>query len=666
MILVRYKSDVYACIYFRRFVKNVVKNENLVPAVTTSALRKEPKFPEEEDGLDTSKNRHLQCLEGGGLECLLQCRTIRIGSYTVVPRERVILSNIGVKMCVHSIEDGDKNVILTISMQDIMRVLIHFGHVMPVLFMNISAPAAAKIRNLLKMESKLGPYFDPSSPDYTQNVITLLPNRILKESKVTLKTIFGNLNILGELKHEEANNLLVRTCPKGVQNTMKKAVAVSPHKKSHEIKTIFVYPPPPEKDGITINTEDYARLEKNKFLNDVIIDFYLKHLTLTVLSEHDKARTHVFGSFFYTRLTTGPKKSAQRSHPVEGDPKLSPAEKRHWRVKRWTKNVNLFEKDFLIVPINANRHWFLAIICFPGMIGMSDNGPVVQPANKVPETDVPENPTTITPLKISTDTVTLEAVEEDNDESMDCTSEEGDNNVVMRPFDLFKKLPRDQSSNCEAKVKNVKSRGPIRQPCILIFDSLAGTCRTRAGRVISTLRDYLRIEYKVKKGKESDFSRDAIKGAWPKVPQQKNFADCGLYLLQYVESFFKAPIKDYHFPIKTLNSWFSEDVINHKREEIQKLLLDLMEKNKVDVEKLNLPKLTFSKYHPEESNDSSQSNGENESMYTERASEFPVTVNKMCSTTSHLKSKRIDRSTVKEQEKPIKRMRPDESQSNLR
>lgn len=40
-------------------------------------------------------------------------------------------------------------------------------------------------------------------------------------------------------------------------------------------------------------------------------------------------------------------------------------------------------------------------------------------------------------------------------------------------------------------------------------------------------------------GKEKVFTKDVIKGACPKVPQQTNFTDCGLYLLQYAEQFFK-------------------------------------------------------------------------------------------------------------------------------
>jgi len=46
--------------------------------------------------------------------------------------------------------------------------------------------------------------------------------------------------------------------------------------------------------------------------------------------------------------------------------------------------------------------------------------------------------------------------------------------------------------------------------------------------------------------------------------------------------------------MKNLVDWFSEDVVNRKREEIQKLLLRLLEKNNVTIESLNLPKLVFS------------------------------------------------------------------------
>jgi len=79
---------------------------------------------------------------------------------------------------------------------------------------------------------------------------------------------------------------------------------------------------------------------------------FRRYLMLAVLSPEDRERTHVFSTFFYKRLTSPPGKSMRASHPVESDPTLSPAQKRHARVKSWTKNINLFTKDFIIIPIN--------------------------------------------------------------------------------------------------------------------------------------------------------------------------------------------------------------------------------------------------------------------------------------------------------------------------
>ena len=54
--------------------------------------------------------------------------------------------------------------------------------------------------------------------------------------------------------------------------------------------------------------------------------------------------------------------------PTSSSYSMGSAQKRHERVRKWTKNVNLFGNDFIIVPINQNFHWNLIIICFPGLI----------------------------------------------------------------------------------------------------------------------------------------------------------------------------------------------------------------------------------------------------------------------------------------------------------
>lgn len=47
------------------------------------------------------------------------------------------------------------------------------------------------------------------------------------------------------------------------------------------------------------------------------------------------------------------------------------------------------------------------------------------------------------------------------------------------------------------------------------------------------------MEWEVRKGTERSFGKDVMKGSSPRVPQQDNFSDCGVYILQYVESFFE-------------------------------------------------------------------------------------------------------------------------------
>lgn len=40
-------------------------------------------------------------------------------------------------------------------------------------------------------------------------------------------------------------------------------------------------------------------------------------------------------------------------------------------------------------------------------------------------------------------------------------------------------------------------------------------------------------------GSQQSFGKEVMKGWSPLVPQQDNFTDCGIYVLQYVESFLK-------------------------------------------------------------------------------------------------------------------------------
>ena len=141
---------------------------------------------------------------------------------------------------------------------------------------------------------------------------------------------------------------------------------------------MFSYPRPKIKGAIDIGRLDLLRLSRGCFLNDQLIDFYLRYLCdqgptlLSALqrevygdnwSQGEKSRFYFFNQFFYTQLTDGLRGSLGESDEA--------AEKRRmlWkRLQRWTVGVDLMSRDFLVIPINDSLHWSVAIVCNPGAL----------------------------------------------------------------------------------------------------------------------------------------------------------------------------------------------------------------------------------------------------------------------------------------------------------
>ena len=69
------------------------------------------------------------------------------------------------------------------------------------------------------------------------------------------------------------------------------------------------------------------------------------------LPPEKQQKIHVFSCLFYTKLS-----------------EATGAAQAHALVSRWTKNVNLFEKDFVLVPVNERYHWSLTVIVRPGLL----------------------------------------------------------------------------------------------------------------------------------------------------------------------------------------------------------------------------------------------------------------------------------------------------------
>uniref|UniRef100_A0A3B1IGR6 Si:dkey-100n23.3 n=1 Tax=Astyanax mexicanus TaxID=7994 RepID=A0A3B1IGR6_ASTMX len=315
----------------------------------------------------------------------------------------------------------------------------------------------------------------------------------------------------------------------------------APYKHRGPTRRLIQFPPPPCKRAITVTTEDLECLDSGEFLNDVIIDFYLKYLLVQKAPQASVKRSHVFSSFFYKQLT--------RRDNANEDSSSTPAQlRRHQRVRTWTRHVDIFEKDFLFVPVNQEAHWYLVVVCFPGM-------------------DEPQW-----------------VKREGQDSAEDTTENSSDSTAGTETQEGSKNNSEGEKSSDENSSKPVSISGPpnctertctrktvCKRPCILIMDSLKLSVHER---IFKLLREYLQVEWETKRGGHRDFSAEKMVGSHCRVPLQDNSSDCGLYLLQYAESFLQDPVVNFELPLR-LECWFPRQQVREKREEIRDLVLRL-------------------------------------------------------------------------------------------
>eukprot|EP00731_Ephydatia_muelleri_P036635 Em0295g4a len=121
---------------------------------------------------------------------------------------------------------------------------------------------------------------------------------------------------------------------------------------------LLMYRPSGSKLHFEITGGDLNCLHPHEYLNDKIINFYLTYL-LCDKFVNIKERVHIFSSFFLGKLMESPKDRKSNVH--DG-------------VKSWTCHVDIFSKEYIVMPVCLRSHWFVAIVCFPEKFE-SDNAP---------------------------------------------------------------------------------------------------------------------------------------------------------------------------------------------------------------------------------------------------------------------------------------------------
>ncbi|KAJ9616976.1 hypothetical protein H2200_000697 [Cladophialophora chaetospira] len=267
-------------------------------------------------------------------------------------------------------------------------------------------------------------------------------------------------------------------------------------------RTDLVYPHPGRRAAV-VPFADLARLDDDEFLNDNLILFFMRYLETHMEKNNPELykRTHFFNTYFYESLT----KSSKGRKNINYD-----------AVSRWTKNINLFSRDFVVVPVNENLHWYVAIICnLPYFLGeKGDSG--------WPETTVP-----------------VAQREESEDEADQPTCETQKSLADLSISDNEKEQQTPTKKKSQGRRKSVRRSLPkyeVNKPVIITLDSLghgrSATC--------THLKNYVALEAKDKRGLDIDVSD--IRGMTAKeIPTQSNFSDCGLYVCVYLEQFVADP-----------------------------------------------------------------------------------------------------------------------------
>ena len=380
---------------------------------------------------------------------------------------------------------------------------------------------------------------------------------------------------------------------------------------------------------VTVDFADLERLDDGEYLNDNLIEFYIRWLQAE-RPVPDKS-VYFFGTHFYSTVskTSGMSKRARNRNVNYG------------AVERWTGKEDIFGYDYVVVPINEAHHWYIAIICNlphvrrklagddadePSQDGILDeregtpSRPVVisdsadkknGEANKPsPEqtaqgsSQVPQQQPAIQQGATTTTDVTPTRGMSKDCEKMSlsspkpgqaelkgsqATSEGAEGAVVIQDSQSDQQQGSQVSSGVfanaaapspEKKRKGKRKSGPgprkydTSQPAIVILDSM----QISHNKAVATLKEYLIEEGHTKRG--MDLNKDMFQGMHAKhgIPQQNNYYDCGIYVCGYLDKLMQGPesfgqkLLAQEFDLQT--DW-PEMQPRNMRDEVRRILQDI-------------------------------------------------------------------------------------------
>ncbi|KAI8214612.1 hypothetical protein K4K53_000854 [Colletotrichum sp. SAR 10_77] len=256
------------------------------------------------------------------------------------------------------------------------------------------------------------------------------------------------------------------------------------------------------KHKATVIKDDIFRLDEGQFMNDNLIWFYMKYLQVKLEKENKQTHDRIYfmNTYFYPKLT----EKSGRGINYEG-------------VRSWTTKVDLFSYDYIVVPVNEQAHWYLAIICHPSKLIKAQE---VQEVDKEPP-QVAQKEALVSAVGEQVEHMSLD----------DPATENKDTVVLVEPkiSPVKSQLPRKSTGALPRKKDPSEAR-------VITLDSLGVGHSATCGN----LKEYLVREVKDKKNLEIEAPGQFGMTA-KNIPEQLDHASCGAFLLGYLREFLKAP-----------------------------------------------------------------------------------------------------------------------------
>ena len=466
-------------------------------------------------------------------------------------------------------------------------------------------------------KNKSGPSEDSlgvASPRKTRSSSDVIeldePKRLVKRQRIESGDFYGDSvaeNPVNQLRLRSSARLSGRVSPPKQRSPSPERWTTSNPGWGDKWKSSIVYPRV-GKEKATVDKQDIERLDEGQFLNDNLIEFYIRWLESHLVQENPDLAKRIYfhNTFFYNRLITNTRGKKGINYEA---------------VERWTSKIDLLSYDYIVVPVNENYHWYVAIICnAPRLLNLESGTKAQSPTREdgaIEEgsiTDTRKENRSSTSALASTSPVgdsdepgiLIEEIslrDETDDKcrnksqadvsSLLTANDSGEDiqpNTSNRENDPEKALSSDPVSGVvdlaaaplqkEASSKKTKRKShpaPRKynpcEPRIITLDSLG----LKHSPTCTNLKEYLIAEIKSKRG--IDIPQPGSLGMTAtSIPEQDNFCDCGLFLLSYIEMFLKQPEKFIHgiLQLQDVKKLFSPwPRASEMRESMRKLLLDL-------------------------------------------------------------------------------------------